>query len=636
MPVAASVAPMTAAWIEALRAAPPSERWRLGVDSGRVKRMRILRRKGSMWRASSPTPNVGQLREASVSGPLRLDEVRVSKRLLATCLLLAVCVPSGTQAQLVRGTVREAESGAPLAGVVVSIQRPARGRPAPSLVATLTDARGEYAISPNDTGRFTLTAKRIGARQFQSPAFTLARGQTHALDVMLDPVRFDLPTVTVSGVTPCRARAEDRGRIAALWEEARTAIAASELSLRDRLFRATMTRYQRELEPRRLATRSETQDVRRGVTEHAFVSVPAESLAAHGYARVLPDQIVEYFAPDERVLLSELFVRDHCFGLARDGADGEVGITFEPTRNRRVSDIQGTIWLDARSYELRRVTFSYTNFPSPVRDPRIGGEVRFAKLASGAWHVSRWFMRVPRVELQRETTGTPSTGRVVIDRPVITGFTEDGGTAVSDDAADSRRLASLSGRVVDSTGTAPLRGARLSLSGLPQSSESRGDGSFRLDGIPVGSYTLLVDHPDYARLGLIAGEQLLTIEEPQQSLTLVQALGTRQVLRQLCGFEESPDSTTAVRFVVPPEPDAPPRRVIHLSWPSRFDLGGGLVRTRTLATDLPVDAAGGVTMCELPRATRLHVEEREAGGALRRSWDLASPGAGFAVVELKE
>ena len=149
MPVAASVAPMTATWSEALRAAPPSERWRLRVDSGRVKRMRILRRKGSMWRASSPTPNVGQLREASVSGPLRLDEVRVSKRLLATCLLLAVCVPSGTQAQLVRGTVREAESGAPLAGVVVSIQRPARGRPAPSLVATLTDARGEYAISPN-------------------------------------------------------------------------------------------------------------------------------------------------------------------------------------------------------------------------------------------------------------------------------------------------------------------------------------------------------------------------------------------------------------------------------------------------------------------------------------------------------
>ncbi|MFP5355382.1 MAG: carboxypeptidase regulatory-like domain-containing protein, partial [Gemmatimonadota bacterium] len=226
----------------------------------------------------------------------------MSKRLLAIVLLLAVHVPQGAQAQLVRGTVREAGTGAPLAGVVVSIQRPEpgrpeQGRPVPSLVATLTNAGGEYAISPNDTGRFTLTAKRIGARQFQSPTFTLARGQTHALDITLDPVRFDLPTVTVSGVTPCRARAEDRGRIAALWEEARTAISASELSLRDRLFRATMTRYQRELEPRRLVTRSETQDVRRGVTEHAFVSVPAESLAAHGYARVLPDQVVEYFAP---------------------------------------------------------------------------------------------------------------------------------------------------------------------------------------------------------------------------------------------------------------------------------------------------------------------------------------------------
>lgn len=571
-----------------------------------------------------------------MSVALRLDEVRMRGRLLALGLLLAVYAPRGLQAQLVRGTVREAGSGAPLAGVVVSIHRPANGRPATSLVATLTNASGEYAISPNDTGRFTLTAKRIGVRQFQSPTFILAPGQTHRLDVTLDPVRYDLPTVTVSGATPCRARVEDRGRIAALWEEARTAITASELSLRDRLFRATITRYQRELEPRQLGTRSESHEVRRGVTEHAFVSIAAESLAAHGYARVLPDEVIEYFAPDERVLLSALFVRDHCFGLARDGTGGEVGITFEPVRNRRVSDIRGTIWLDARTFELRRVAFSYTNFPSSVRDPRIGGEVHFARLASGAWHVSRWFMRVPRVELQRETTGTPSTGRVVVDRPVITGFTEDGGSAVSDDARDGPRRASLNGRVMDSTGLAPLRGARISLSGLSLSAESRGDGSFRLDGVPTGHHTLLVDHPDYARLGLMAGEQVLTIEEPQPSLTLVQALGTRQVLRQLCGYEESPDSATAVRLVVPPGPDAPPRRVIHLSWPSRDDFGGGIVRTRTLAIDLPVDAAGGVTMCELPRATRLHVEERDAGGTLLRSWDFTSPGAGFAVVELRE
>lgn len=555
----------------------------------------------------------------------------------ALALLLAALAPRFAVAQVVRGTVREAGSGVPLAGVVVSIYRSPPGTASPPLAATLTDAEGHYALSAGVAGPFVATAKRIGVRQFESATFGLALGETRQLDVTLDAVRYDytLPAVTVSGATPCRASPEDRTRIASLWEEARAAITASELSLRDRLFRATITRYQRELEPRRLVTRSETRNTRSGVTEHAFVSVAAESLAAHGYARVLPGDVLEYFAPDERVLLSEAFVRDHCFGLARDGRASEVGITFEPVRQRRASDIEGTIWLDARTYELRRVAFAYTNFPAPVRDPRIGGEVHFARLASGAWHVSRWFMRIPRIEVQRETSGTPRTGRVVVDRPVIVAFVEDGGTAVSDDARDAVHMASLSGRVVDSAAS-PLRDARVSLSGLALATVSRGDGSFRLDRIPAGNYTLQVEHPDYARLGLVAAEQVLTIEEGKASLTLVQALRTSQILRQLCGYDQVPDSLASLRLLVSPMPDAPPRRVLHLSWPSRTVLVGDVVRTRTLGVDLPVDAAGGVTMCDLPRHVRLHVEERDAAGTLLRQWDVTPPAVGFAVIELRE
>lgn len=550
-------------------------------------------------------------------------------------LLLTVLAPPFAGAQLLRGTVREAGSGTPLAGVVVSIYRSLPGTVAPPLAATLTDARGQYALSVGDTGRYIATAKRIGVRQFESATLALATGESRQLDVTLDPVRYDLPVVTVSAATPCRARPEDRARIASLWEEARAAITASELSLRERLFRATITRYQRELEPGRLVTRTETRNARSGVTEHAFVSVAAESLAAHGYARMLPGNVLEYFAPDERVLLSESFVRDHCFGLARDGPTGEVGITFEPVRHRRVSDIEGTLWLDARTYELRRVAFTYTDFPTPVRDPRIGGEVHFARLASGAWHVSRWFMRVPRVELQRETSGTPRTGRVIADRPVIVAFLEDGGTAVSDGARDVVRTASLGGRVVDSV-AAPLRDARVSLSGLTLATRSRGDGSFQIDHIPAGNYTLQVDHPGYAQLGLMAAEQVLAIEEGKSSTTLVQALRTSQIIRQLCGYEEAPDSIASLRLLVSPIPAPAPRRVLHLSWPSRTVMVGDVVRVRTLATDLPVDAAGGVTACSLPRQTPLHVEERDGVGTLLRQWDLITPAVGFAVIELKE
>ncbi|MBK9408558.1 MAG: carboxypeptidase regulatory-like domain-containing protein [Gemmatimonadetes bacterium] len=559
----------------------------------------------------------------------------------AAAALLALRPATG-QAQVVRGTVRDAASGAPLAGVIVALYR-ASGSATDDerLVATLTDADGGYALTPNDTGRFVVTAKRIGVRRFQSPAIALARGQTHRLDITLEGVRFDLPVVTVSGATPCNTRSADRARIAALWEEARTALTASELSLRERLFRARITRYHRILEPRSLTVRHESRDVRQGVTEHAFESFAAESLAVHGYARMLPDGEIEYFAPDERVLLSGTFVRDHCFALARDEGNGETGITFVPVRTRRVTDIEGTIWLDARSYELRRVTFRYTNFPMPLRDPRVGGEVQFTRLARGAWHVSRWFMRVPQMELRRDVSGTARTGRVVTDRPVLTGFAEDGGHVIPDEARGAATMAQLNGRVVDSSGRAPLAGARVTLAGMDHSTVVQRDGSFRLADIPAGSYTLLVEHDDYARFGIFAVEQVLTIDEGRTSTTLAQALGTSQILRQLCGYDEVPDSVTAVRILLPPDAptDSAAPRVAHLSWGNLRVLTptipGGMVRTTTLALDLPADAAGGVTACALPREKLITVEERFANGALARRYEFRTPERGFLVVQLR-
>lgn len=565
------------------------------------------------------------------------------RRLAGVALLLTVLLPGALQAQLVRGTVRDAASGAPLAGVIVSVHR--IGEPASDqnrLAAALTAANGTYALTPNDTGRFVVTAKRIGVRRFESAPFVLARGATHVLDVALEGVRFDLPIVTVSGATPCNTRSSDRARVASLWEEARTALTASELSLRERLYRATITRYQRALEPRSLTVRGETRDVKRSVTERAFTSFPAESLAMQGYARVLPDGVIEYFAPDERVLLSDAFVRDHCFALATDGANGEVGITFTPTRARRASDIEGTIWLDGRSYELRRVSFRYTNFPLPVRDPRVGGEVQFSRLERGVWMVSRWYMRVPQVEMQRDITGTSRTGRIIADRPVIVGFTEDGGYVIPDEARGAARAALLTGRVLDSTGRAPLVEARVTIAGLDRSADVQRDGSFRLSDVPPGSYTLLVEHPAYARLGIFAGEQVLTVEEGRDSATLVQALGRPQILRQLCGYDEVPDSVTAVRVLLPPPPaadTAPDGRVVHFSWDNPKlltpTIPGGIVKTTTLALDLPVDAAGGVTACSLPREKRITIEERAANGALPRRYEFRTPEHGFIVVQLR-
>lgn len=565
----------------------------------------------------------------------------VSWRLLA--LTLVAALSRSADGQVVRGIVREVSSGAPLAGVVVSVERARDGDRIPlgeRVAASLSNARGEFELAAPAGERIVVTAKRIGVRQFQSPVLVVGAGETRVLDIQLEGVRFELPVVTVSAATPCGIRTTDRARIAALWAEASTALTASELSLRDRLFRATIVRYRRVLEPRALAVRNESREVRRSVTEHAFVSFPSESLAVIGYARELEDGSIEHFAPDARVLLSDEFVRDHCFGLAPP-REGEVGITFEPVRQRRLTDIEGTIWLDARSYELQRVVFRYTNFPLPVEDSRTGGEVQFARLTTGAWYVSRWFMRVPRVEVQPYSSVTREGPRISSRRAIIAAFTEVGGRVdPADRPASSAALATLNGRVVDSTGRVALSAALVSLVGMPQFATTNRDGSFRLDSLPQGNYTLTVEHPGYARLGLTAVEQDLDIGERTSSITLLQAIDTRQILRQLCGYDFVPDTSVAMRLIPPPSTDrvAPHDTthgtVLHLSWRRPRLIGPGVVRTLTLATDLPIDASGGATACELPRETLVRVEERDRAGTLGRQWEVRTPESGFVVVEL--
>ncbi len=60
-------------------------------------------------------------------------------------------------------------------------------------------------------------------------------------------------------------------------------------------------------------------------------------------------------------------------------------------------DIRGTLWLDARTGELRNVEYEYTGLPDGSRRSPSGGRVEFRRLPSGAWIVSRWYIRTSRI-----------------------------------------------------------------------------------------------------------------------------------------------------------------------------------------------------------------------------------------------
>ena len=358
-------------------------------------------------------------------------------RLVSCTCALFIATPLVSHAQAVRGIVSE-QAGTPLVGVLMTLSL--EDKPESTVVSTLTNALGAYSLRAPHPGRYRLGAKRIGVRRFESDAIELSSGQEIEHDVSLEALVYRLPAVTVRSDPLCVRRADQAERVASLWDEARTALTATQVSLRERLVRARVVRYIRDVDAQSLrpvAERMRRQST--GVVERPFVSLPGEVLSRTGYWRTLPNDSIAYYAPDADVLLSSTFARDHCFGTAEGGGEraGLTGMSFEPESERDVPDVRGIIWLDARTFELRLVEFRYSRLPGATRNRNIGGEVHFARLSSGAWIVERWFIRIPRYNNRPTTrsTGVPGVAPVVEYR--LTGLVEEGGT-VTVDSAPSR------------------------------------------------------------------------------------------------------------------------------------------------------------------------------------------------------
>ena len=302
-------------------------------------------------------------------------------------------------------------------------------------VTTLTNDRGAYFLHASQPGRYRLGAKRIGVRRFESEPFELVASQDAERNIELEALAFKLPTVTVHSDPLCVRRADQAERIASLWEEVRAALTATQVSLRDRLVRARVVRYVRVLNAQNLQL--EVERVRRqtdGVVERPFVSLPQDALSRGGYWRVMPNDSIVYYAPDADVLLSSSFARDHCFGVAEGRGDraGLTGMSFEPVAGREPPDVRGTLWLDARTFELKLVEFRYSRLPVATGNRNIGGEVHFARLPTGAWIVERWFIRIPRYSDTPRMRSTGVPGQRPIPEYSLTNIVEEGGQVTVD------------------------------------------------------------------------------------------------------------------------------------------------------------------------------------------------------------
>lgn len=520
-----------------------------------------------------------------------------ARRAIAATLLLAAPL----SAQVARGTVRQSATGAPITGALVELLAADSALGTDVRVAsTLSHADGAFTLRAPGPGRYRLGAKRIGVRRYLSDPFTLGSGETRAFPIQLEALEYRLPEIVVSAYPLCAIDSNERARVASLWEEARTALDAAEISLRDRLFTAQVTRYARELEPKTLRVLQESRSDVRGLVGSPITTLPPESLSIGGYWRTTARGTTLFYIPDPAALLSDGFQEDHCFRpvTGRGARQGLTGLAFAPSASRNVADVRGTLWLDAKSFELRLVEFSYVRLPAGIDSSLVGGEVHFAPLANGAWIVRRWFLRSPVSGRPAQPVATEGSAPWVLVRPAATSLGEEGAIVTTDELRAPVRTATVTGVVRDSTGKGPLARALVRLGGSTRSVSPDGEGRFTLDALTPGPVTLVLSSEGYDSLGVPAAELSMELAEGADRRVTLSARDARATTMRLCKGEAAPFGHGTLRVIVHDSASGASRANVSatLRW-TRVSAAGDSV---AVGAEAQSDASGYLTFCAVP------------------------------------
>jgi len=318
-----------------------------------------------------------------------------------------------------------------------------------------------------------------------------------------------------------------------LWSEARKTLEATRIAQDERRFAVTLTRYERVLALPDSIVRSTRSFTQAGVSENPFVSLHPDSIAQTGYRGKVASRDV-YLGPDARGIMSDQFVAGHCFGTRRDGPAGTVGLAFRPSRNAGQVEVEGVLWLDSASAELRSMEYRYT--PAIARTSAGGGTVEFGRLPSGVWGVRRWAIRVPVFEV-RESSRRPdgALGRFV--DTVVTSIQEEGGEVLTGVGGGATSAATrVRGVVFDSTRGIMLAAAVVTLEGAGRTVRSDAAGRFLIDSLTeVGAFQLRFWHPRLDSLGIGMPRAPLRVRRGEEAPAYLAIPGAASIARERCG-----------------------------------------------------------------------------------------------------
>jgi hypothetical protein len=334
-------------------------------------------------------------------------------------VVVAALTTAAAHAQTLRIELRDSVSGLPVAGALVAAANESAVR-----VDGLTNDRGLVTLRLPTAGTWALSVRRIGLTPRQLPGVRVEAGAVLTVPLAVSSIRQTLARVRVTARAGACGRApEGTDRTALLWEQISLALRATTLSRGDTLDTTPLLVREkvRELSP--------TLDVLSdSVTREGFgagrpyAAADPDSLAALGYVRRDSAGDISYFGPDENVLQSPAFLATHCFSVPRRDQDASLAeLRFTPVNGRRVPDVEGTVYVDTASGELRTIEFQFVAPRTlvPQRTKFAGGEVALRRLQSGRWIVSNWSIRMPRFARRENTEFYTLTGYREVSGAVV-------------------------------------------------------------------------------------------------------------------------------------------------------------------------------------------------------------------------
>ena len=534
-------------------------------------------------------------------------------RLIPIAVAIVIAgVPAG--AQDVRVEVFEAANGKPIIGANVSLYDSAGTIP---LGGSFSDQGGRVELRAPGRGSYRVKADKVGFDTWTSVQLMLGE-RVVLVRAGMAPMRAPAPVV-VRSETACLQLTGPGTAVGDLWGEIKKALSGNAQTEAQGLVPLDVDLYERVLD-RNLGIVSEHAEQRTRISRRPVLGISWDQIDTTRRGDAASSDV--YRAPDAATIVSDQFVRSHCYAAIRGyGPEaGLSGLEFKPARIAGLPELTGVLWLDPKENALRALNFDYVNLPIPLRIARTTGRVEFQQLPSGQWIVPRWYLRMPRVaRVLASDVRSPS-----VSRDSLVGYQEVGGAARpagtkptsqlanATEDADSPSTANQSvivGVVYDSTSGKPLGGVEVSTGGGKFKAVTNSGGRYELTVNGPINDRLVFDHPRL-RLFQIA-DQVQTVSLPagarSQASVIVPSYATLR--KRLCGRNETGTEAQGMMVGYVRDPYGKPLARAHVwaAWQiSWVEQNGRLVSTnqqRTVETDTNTD--GSYMMCGLSRGAQM-------------------------------